>query len=42
MKLAWLCYPYEDDPSIIEIQFSEPREYKYWKVEPIVYALIAV
>ena len=45
MKLAWLCYDYEDrcypynykDPVIL---FYEPDRYRYDKVVPIVYAEI--
>ena len=45
MKLAWLCYDYEDrchpytykDPVIL---FEEPLRYLYDKVVPIVYAEI--
>ena len=45
MKLAWLCYDYEDrchpytykDPVIL---FQEPLQYLYDKVVPIVYAEI--
>ena len=45
MKLAWLCYDYEDrnypytynDPVIL---FQEPLRYLYDKVVPIVYAVI--
>ena len=45
MKLAWLCYDYEDrcypynykDPVIL---FEEPLQYLYDKVVPIVYAEI--
>ena len=40
MKLAWLCYFYEDDREIIDIEFDEPMTYRYHKVVPIVYAEI--
>jgi hypothetical protein len=39
MKLAWLCYPYEDDQKV-EIAFEQPSNWKYSKVVPIVYAEI--
>ena len=40
MKLAWLCYTFEDGREIIDIEFSEPHTYRYHKVVPIVYAEI--
>jgi len=39
MKLAWLCYTYDDEQEII-IVFEEPAKWKYSKVVPIVYAEI--
>ena len=38
-KLAWLCYTTWDDGfgDDLEIKFSEPEEYRYDKVIPIVY-----
>jgi hypothetical protein len=39
MKLAWLCYPYEDNQEV-EIAFEQPPKWKYSKVVHIVYAEI--
>jgi hypothetical protein len=40
MKLAWLCYTYEDGETHVEILFVEPFAYHYHKVVSIVYAEI--
>ena len=45
MKLAWLCYMYQDGSSNKDygtpvILFYEPERYRYDKVVPIVYAEI--
>ncbi len=45
MKLAWLCYDYEDRSypytyKVPVILFEEPLRYLYDKVVPIVYAVI--
>lgn len=50
MKLAWLCYEYDDDvddretgtynPDRVIIVFEEPSKYKYASVKRIVYAEI--
>lgn len=40
MKLAWLCYYYEDDNDTVEIVFTEPERYRWHKIVPIVYAEI--
>lgn len=38
MKLAWICYKFDDEPPIIV--FDEPLYMRYIKVVPIVYAEI--
>ena len=35
MKLAWICYDYDND---VKICFEEPERWLYSKVIPIVYA----
>jgi hypothetical protein len=38
MKLAWLCWRYDDDGySDARIEFKEPEPYEYFKVIPIVF-----
>ena len=42
MKLAWLCYLYDEEDDILgpEIRFVEPERWRYRKVVPIVYAVL--
>jgi hypothetical protein len=48
MKLAWLCYDYDewikspnkDYVAVPEIRFEEPPPYMYYKIIPIVYAVL--
>jgi hypothetical protein len=49
MKLAWLCYdydewlkasPHNDYVAVPEIRFKEPSPYMYHKIIPIVYAVL--
>jgi hypothetical protein len=49
MKLAWLCYDYDewlktsehnDEVAVPEIRFEEPDRYMYHKIIPIVYAIL--
>ena len=40
MKLAWICYEYEDGDEMVNIVFTEPNPYHWHKVVPIVYAEI--
>lgn len=37
MKLAWLCY-YEEGDNSPEFRLTEPEEFMFWKVVPIVFA----
>lgn len=42
MKLAWLCYLYDEEDDILgpEIRFVEPERWRYRKVVPIVYSIL--
>jgi hypothetical protein len=40
MKLAWICYEYDNGDETVNIVFTEPDPYRWHKVVPIVYAEI--
>jgi len=40
MKLAWICYMFENGDAKPIIMFEEPHPYQWHKVVPIVYAEI--
>jgi hypothetical protein len=40
MKLAWICYEYDNGDEMVNIVFIEPDRYRWHKVVPIVYAEI--